>query len=370
MAAHATAKGTGAFAQRFGGRLAAGHFRAGLGLQLSSIGFGTYRGDADRGTDLAYRQAVACALQRGCNVIDSAVNYRFQRSERAIGDALAHAFAAGTVRRDEIVVATKGGYLSFDSTEPHDPGRWFYDTFVTTDVASADDLVAGCHCMTPAYLRHQLATSLRNLQLDCVDIYYLHNPETQLTEVPPNQFRSRMRAAFAQLEEAAAAGHLRAFGIATWSGLRQPEGARDHVSLQELVRLAEDVGGKDHHFRAIQAPFNLAMPEALTRRNQRVDGELMSLLSAAAYLGITVFTSATILQGQLSRRLPAALSEILSGFETDAQRAIQFVRSTPGVRTALIGMKQVSHVEENLATARVPPLGTTQFARLFADAPE
>jgi len=46
------------------------------------------------------------------------------------------------------------------------------------------------------------------------------------------------------------------------------------------------------------------------------------------------------------------------------------VRSTPGVRTALIGMKQVSHVEENLATARVPPLGTTQFARLFADAPE
>jgi len=236
-------------------------------------------------------------------------------------------------------------------------------------LVTLDDLVAGCHCIAPAYLRHQLATSLRNLGLDCVDIYYLHNPEAQLGELAHDEFLARMRAAFATLEEAAAAGQIRQYGVATWNGLRQPLSARDHLSLQALVQLAQEVGGHDHHFRVVQAPFNLAMPEALTRRTQRIDGETVSLLEAARHLGITVMASASILQGKL-RRLAPAVSDIVGGLQTDAQRAIQFVRSTPGLTTALVGMKQATHVEENLATARVAPLEAAQFATLFRDGPE
>jgi len=367
MPDHATADGTAAYERRFADRLAPGHFRAALGLQVSSIGVGTYLGDADARTDAAYVRAIGAALQRGCNVIDSAINYRFQRSERSIGAALATAFAAGNLRRAEVVVATKGGYLSFDGEAPHNPDRWFHETFVDTGVATPDDLAAGCHCMTPPYLRHQLATSLRNLQLHSVDVYYVHNPETQLGEVDRPVFESRLRAAFAQLEEAVAAGQIRVYGVATWNGLRQPENARDHLSLAKLAQLAAEAGGRDHHFRIVQAPFNLAMPEALTRRNQRIDGETMSLLDAARRLDITVMASASILQGQLSRRLPAQLSEILIGLHSDAQRAIQFVRSTAGVTTALVGMQQATHVEENLATALVSPVAPAEFAKLFRD---
>lgn len=356
------------YERRFDGNLAPGHFRAAQGLRFSSIGLGTYLGEADADTDAAYRDAIGVAVQRGCNVIDSSINYRFQRSERVIGAALTAAFASETVRREEIVLATKGGYIPFDSAPPSDPSQWFHDTFVATGVATFDDLAAGCHCMTPAYLRHQLATSLRNLRVHCVDIYYVHNPETQLGEVSREEFLSRLRAAFTYLEEAVAAGQIRMYGVATWNGLRQPENARDHLSLQALVRLAEEVGGKDHHFRVVQAPLNLAMPEALTRQNQRLDGETVSLLTAAHRCGITVVGSAALLQGQLSQRPPPALSEVVSGLETDAQRAIQFVRSTPGLTTALVGMKQVRHVEENLATARVAPLSESQFVKLFRDA--
>lgn len=367
MAHCATPEGTAAYQQRFGERLAAGHFRRAQGLVLSSIGLGTYLGDADDITDAAYRAAVAAALARGSNVIDSAINYRFQRSERAIGTALAAAFASAAVQREEVVIATKGGYLSFDSAAPRDPSRWFHDTFVVTGVATPDDVVAGCHCMTPSYLRHQLATSLRNLRLHCVDIYYLHNPETQLDEVGRDEFQTRMRAAFAQLEEAVAAGHIRMYGVATWNGLRQPPQAGDHLSLQTLVRLAKEVGGADHHFRVVQAPFNPAMPEALTRHNQHLDGETVSLLTAAERLGITVMASASLLQGRLSRGLPPALTEVLTGLDTDAQRAIQFVRSAPGLTTALVGMKQTRHVEENLAAARLTPLDETRFWSLFRE---
>ena len=49
----------------------------------------------------------------------------------------------------------------------------------------------------------------------------------------------------------------------------------------------------------------------------------------------------------------------------DAQRALQFTRSTPGIAVALVGMSQVRHVEENLALAAVPPLTEAQYTGLF-----
>ena len=53
------------------------------------------------------------------------------------------------------------------------------------------------------------------------------------------------------------------------------------------------------------------------------------------------------------------------GLETDAQRAVQFVRSTPGVGAALVGMQRLAHVEENARLGRVPPLAWSRFQRLF-----
>jgi aryl-alcohol dehydrogenase-like predicted oxidoreductase len=221
--------------------------------------------------------------------------------------------------------------------------------------------------MTPAYLKHQLARSLENLGLTCVDIYYVHNPEQQLDEVPRADFLRRMRAAMAALEEEEAAGRLRVYGTATWNGYRVPPGEGGHLSLQELVGLAREVGGEGHHFRVIQLPLNLAMAEALTHPTQELDGEKVPVLEAAAHLGMYVMASASLHQAQLTRGMPPVVGEVLKGLETDAQRALQFVRSAPGLGTALVGMKQEAHVLENLATARVPPTPPDQFERLFTE---
>jgi len=361
----ATADGTTAYRTRFAADLPPAHFRDFGGLSLSSIGLGTYLGEPDPETDWLYRQAIIRAVGLGCNVIDSAINYRFQRSERAVGEGLRTLFTDGGIRREELVVATKGGYVSFDGGYPANPSAYFTETFVRPGVARPEDLVAGCHCMTPAYLKHQLRQSLENLGLTCVDIYYLHNPEQQLDEVPRAEFTQRMRAAVAALEEEAAAGRLRVYGTATWNGYRVPPGSGGHLSLQELVGLAREVAGEGHHFRVIQLPLNVAMPEALTHATQGLDGEQVPALTAAARLGTYVMASASLLQSRLTRGMPPFLGEVLAGLETDAQRALQFVRSAPGLGTALVGMKQEAHVLENLATARVPPAPPEQFERLF-----
>jgi aryl-alcohol dehydrogenase-like predicted oxidoreductase len=366
LAGFATPEGTDAYARRLAARAAPGHFRALDGRRASSLGIGTYLGGEEAATDAAYRDAVAAAVAGGVNVIDTAVNYRFQRSERAIGQALAALVSAGTVRREDVIVATKGGFIPFDGGVPPDPHRYLTETYVRRGILEPRDVVAGCHCMTPRYLRDQLDRSRANLGLETIDVYYVHNPEMQLGEVDRAEFDTRVRAAFAALEEAVAEGKLRQYGTATWNGFRQPAAAPDQLELAELVRAAREVAGAGHHFKVIQLPYNLAMPEAFTRANQRVGADTLPVLQAAERLGVYVMASASIYQGQLARNLPPLIGDFLPGLRTDAQRALQFVRSTPGIGTALVGMKSVAHVRENLELIAAPAVPWEQFQRLFS----
>jgi hypothetical protein len=124
-AGFATPEGTLRYAARFQGRSAAGHFREiPGGLVLSSIGIGTYLGEPDKATDAAYANAIVSTVENGCNVIDSAINYRFQRSERAVGAALKALFPKG-YSRDEIVICTKAGFLTPDGEMPADANEFF-----------------------------------------------------------------------------------------------------------------------------------------------------------------------------------------------------------------------------------------------------
>jgi aryl-alcohol dehydrogenase-like predicted oxidoreductase len=369
LTGRATVEGTARYARRMANRLPAEHFRPlEETLALASLGLGTYLGAEDDATDTLYRAAVEQAVVLGVNVIDTAVNYRDQRSERVVGAALADAVADGRARRDEVVVATKGGFIPFDGAAASDPRAYFKATYLDSQIVRLADVVAGCHCVTPRYLGDQIERSRANLGLETIDIYYVHNPETQLDEIERSEFLGRMRAAFAGLEEAVSAGRVARYGTATWHGFRQPPNARNHLSLAELVGAARDVAGADHHFRVIQLPYNLGMPEAFTRENQRVESVFVSTLEAARRLGLYVMASASVHQGQLTRNLPPVVAEFLPGLASDAQRALQFVRSTPGIGTALVGMKSREHVAENAGVAATPPLPWERFKRLFSDA--
>jgi aryl-alcohol dehydrogenase-like predicted oxidoreductase len=365
IAGHASVQGTTRYAASHAERAAPGHFRDFPGgVRASSVGLGTYLGREDSATDSQYEKAIARALERGINVLDAAINYRHQRSERAIGRALAASIARGTVAREDVVVTTKGGYLAFDGQTPPDPRAYFAATYVQPGIVRPGDVV-GWHCMTPRFLIDQLDRSRANLGLETIDVYYVHNPETQLEEVERPEFLSRLRTAFAALEEAVQARKIRWYGAATWNGFRVAPQERGHLSLAEVLAAARDAGGADHHFRVVQLPYNLAMLEAFTLANQRADAGLVPMLRTAEHAGLYTMASASIMQGQLSRGLPPELGATLPGLATDAQRALQFVRSTPGVGTALVGMKTIAHVEENAGVARTPPVPWEQFQRLF-----
>jgi len=359
----ATPEGTLKYSERFQDA-AQGHFRAAQGLTLSSIGIGTYLGNWDAATDDSYADAITKFVERGGNVIDTAANYRFQRSERSIGRALRQLAGKG-FERDEIFISTKGGYLPFDGEPPTDVRAYFQKEFVDKGIATFDDLVSGSHSMAPAYLQSQIDQSLANMALDAIDLYYIHNPESQLSAVDKYMFEARLAKAFEKLEENRAAGKLRFYGAATWNGFRVAPDAAGYHSLERMVGIARQVGGVGHGFKFIQLPYNLAMPEAYLLRNQAVSGKVFAPLDAAAALGVSVMCSASILQGKLAHSVPLHIREILGSPTTDAMTSIQFVRSTPNVTTALVGMSRAAHVEENMNLAQTGVVPVEDFERLF-----
>lgn len=348
----ATREGTARYQQRFEGIAAPDHFRQARDFWAASIGIGTYLGNADENTDRRYTEAIIRAVELGVNLIDTAANYRFQRSERAIGAALSELQTRG-FDREELVICTKGGYLPFDGAPPRDMRRYVEENFIETGIATWGDIAGGSHCMTPRYLESQLAQSLHNMHLDCVDVYYLHNPESQLAAVSRDELQKRLREAFAFLEQSVAAGLIQNYGVATWNGFRVNPDAPGYHSLSVMVEIAREVAGDKHHFRFVQLPVNLAMPEALVFQNQKLGDEYVTVVEAARQLDITVIASGSILQGQVARGLPDALRAALGSLATDAQIGIQFVRSAPGITTALVGMSSLAHVEENLKLATI-----------------
>jgi aryl-alcohol dehydrogenase-like predicted oxidoreductase len=340
------------------------HFREVEGLQASSIGVGTYLGESDDATDEQYRRALVEAVLSGTNVIDTAINYRCQRSERTIALALAELQSRG-IDREQLILCTKGGYLPFDGAPPPSAREYFEKRFFEPGILRPEEVVGGVHALAPGFLKDQVARSLENMGLKTIDVYYLHNPETQLAAIGRKAFLERLRDAFVCLEELAGLGWIRFYGTATWSGYRSRARARDWLSIEEIVSLARDAGGEGHRFRFVQAPCNLAMTEIFSEPNQPLGDKMVSLCVAADELGVTLVSSASIAQGRLKGGLPEWLGTLFRGSSSDVQRALQFTRSTPGVSISLVGMKSEAHVRENLRVAQLPPAPVEDFLKLF-----
>jgi aryl-alcohol dehydrogenase-like predicted oxidoreductase len=328
-------------------------------LTVSGIGLGTFLGDNEENTSRQVAEALRLALRSGFNLVDTAINYRDQLSERVVGRVLAELIGKRELTRGEVVVCTKGGYLPLDAGDSSPSREYLSREYLRSGLVPDHELSGGVHCLAPAFLENQLNRSLKNLGLEAVDVYYLHNPETQLADTGRVDFVGRLRRAFEWLEIKSQEGKFHYYGLATWTGLRLDEGEREYLSLEELENLAREVGGTGHRFRVIQAPFNIQMPEIIFKKNQRVGGKPgYTLAQACEHHGLSLVASAPLLQGRLARNLPAVIAEAIPEFREDSQKAVYFARSGAGISSVLVGMSRREHVALNLAlmkAQKMPP---------------
>ena len=355
----ATSQGTQQFAEN--SNVNSNNFKKIHNLTLSNIGMGTYLGNADEQTDQAVKNAIKQSVLNGINVIDTAINYRAQKAERSVGQAISELIQEKKISRDQVFLCTKNGYLTNDADVKQEFWEYVKNEYSQKGVISEGDVTSGYHCMTVPYLEDQLERSLTNLGVECIDLLYLHNAvEGQINDISKEKFLENLQSVFELYEKKRKEAKIKFYGLATWECFRVTSDSPQYLSLQETVTMAQKVGGDNHGFRFIQLPFNMHYDQALLKKNQIFDGEPISILEAASRLKIGVFTSVPFMQGRLLA--PGVMPE----FDElkPSLRALQFTRSTPGVLAPLVGQKTPEHVSENLEIMKIPPIKEDDFLSL------
>ena len=369
LAGRATGEGTRRFAARQ--PCEDDHFSRPDDLWLSSIALGTLRGDPGGIDDLLYRSVVPDFLEWSGNVFNTALSDRMQTSERALGHALHRAIREEVATRDEIVVISKGGQLTPNPDFLRDPNRAqhdLYSSYIDSGIMDPSEVTRG-HSLAPRFLLDQIQRSRRNLGLETIDYYLIQEPEIHLRALGADGFRTALSATFEAMELAVSEGWISAYGLSTWDGFLLPDSDRSHLSIVDLFDIALDVGSADHHLRALQLPYGLAMGEGAVLESQLgPDGHSRAILDSLQDTGTAVFASAPLYAGRLIGHVPRFVREVFPDAPSDATAAIQFVRSTANVTTAVVGMRETEHVEDNMRLRAIPRARPELPAQLFAAA--
>lgn len=283
-------------------------------FRVSSIGFGGYR---IHDNSVEHARALRYALLNGFNLIDTSSNYTDGGSERLIGNILQEMFSRRELKREEVVVVSKVGYVQGQNLkiaqENEYHGRPFADMVKYMD---------GCwHCIHPDFLQDQLSRTLERLQIPALDVYLLHNPEYFLSHQKKQNgmdanaarevYYDRIKRAFEWMEEKVAEGKIKAYGISSNTFPNAP-GDYEFTSLERVLQAAQYVASHNY-FSVIQFPFNLFETGACFEKNQ-ADGE-KTLLQLARKHNI-----GTLVNRPLNAMTETGMVRLASFREVDSQR--------------------------------------------------
>ena len=364
----ATSEGTAQFKEASinGSNAHSSYFNEVLGLHFSSLGFGTYLGEPEASDDQKMEAVLKYLLRsKLVNVIDTAINYRFQKSEKTIGKVLQELIQDNEIKREQIILSTKGGYVA--PGEPkyyHNISEYLYSEIIHSNICRKEDVVNGIHSMSPSFLEFELYESLKNLKTDTIDIYYLHNAaEEQLNQININEFYDKLLDVFIFFEKMRDIHKIQWYGMATWDCFRVLPNHPNYISLERVVSIAREAGGDNHGFKFVQLPFNFLYHQAVSLKNQYVKNIQYTLCDAANILGVNIVVSAPLLQGRL---LNAEQYPRFDNILSVAQNALQFARSAhPNIASVLIGMKSIEHAKENLEIRKLPKATSKEVEESF-----
>ncbi len=301
LAGAATAGGTAAYASRMlalrGTAVQHGYTALGsTGLTTSKLGFGGYRTGTD---EAAHRQALVDALGAGCNLIDTSTNYMDGDSEKLVGSVLAELIKKGELKREEVIVISKAGYVQGQNLKRAE-AREKAGTPYPEMVKYGDGI---WHCLHPDFLADQLDLSLSRLGLQTLDVLLLHNAEYFLSDAAHRgqkdlpalrkELYRRLQGAFEYLERQVAEGRLRYYGVSSNTSTAEPDDP-EATSLSNMLAAAQSaaaaVKSRACHFRVLQCPMNLFESGAALTPNTGPDGT-QTLLEYAQAEGIAVLVN-------------------------------------------------------------------------------
>jgi hypothetical protein len=277
MTDFATSEGTLNFSIKFGHLK---YRRLGTtGLYSSPAGFGGYR---IHNSVEEHRNALKLAITNGINLIDTSSNYADGGSEELVGSVINELILNGKLRRDAIIIVSKGGYLQGQNFKLSQHLKQQNKPFPEL-VEYSPQLE---HCIHPEFLEDQLTRSLNRLNLKTLDVYLLHNPEYYLLWAHNNGIKlskareemyKRIEKAFLHLEIEVQNKRICYYGVSS-NSFPVASNRYDFLELERIQQMAESISA-DHNFRVVQFPFNLLEDGAFNQKNQSNQKSILEFCS-------------------------------------------------------------------------------------------
>ena len=295
------------------------------GLRVSSIGLGTmvHAGHFGPMKDSESLSAIDAALELGVNFIDTSDAYGAGYSETLLGQALKG-------RRDQVIIATKGGNVMVGP----DRGKRNFD---------------------PEYITRVMEQSLQRLQIDTIDLYQLHNPTVEVIE---------HGAVWEVLERAKQAGKIRHFGVSINTmeeGIAAVKDGRTETIQVEYNLLAQDPAEKLFSL-AHQASIGIIARVPL--RRGILTGK-MTIADEQRFQGEDL--RARSFKGEAFAKELAKADELRflvhGSAKTLGQAAIAFCIAHPAVSVVIPGARNAEQMRENAAAGDIE-ISTADLARI------
>ncbi|KAA3602797.1 MAG: aldo/keto reductase [Calditrichaeota bacterium] len=297
------------------------------GLSVSEVGFGCYRIGFGQN---AHLESLELALSSGINLIDTSSTYTDGNSETIVGTVLEDLINKGKLRRNEVVVVTKGGYAQGKNYEICKKREELGNPF--PEIVEVQEGL--WHCIHPEFLEDQLNRSLERLGLESVDVYLLHNPEYFIefsvkkqgnsVEETGKIYLERITKAFEFLEEKVKEGKIKSYGISS-NTFPSSSDFRKFTPLDKIYKIAQVIN-PNHNFKVIQLPANLLEKGIVTEKNQMDNNQTVNDFCFENNIGVLI-----------NRPLNAIVSNTLlrlADFKTEKFSELEFGKAVLGLRNS------------------------------------
>lgn len=303
----------------------------------SKLGLGTYIGDFSDEHSRLFREAITFALLNGINFIDTAINYRGMRSERDLGLVLTKLIEEGIIKRNQVVISSKAGIIPGDGEIMLRPVDYLKEKLLDTGILDSEDVYIEETLrltMSPKYFNYALDISRKHLNLETIDIYYIHEIELSMKHYGPEEFYRKLKGIITAYENMVSEGKIREYGMATWEAYQLNPGEDRYISLEKVMEVVESVT-PNHHFKHLMVPVNLNMKECVENKSQSYKGEKLSIIECAEKFGLDVHVSGPLGQGEAANN--STVKEYLT-----------YLVNESGCCSYFIGSKRIEHIKENM----------------------
>ena len=259
-------------------------------LNLSSIGFGMYKGKYEKKQRINYQKIIKNFILNGVNVFDTARKYRNGYSEEDFGIVFLKLLKNKKINRDQIYISSKAGLINFSQKKNKISQL---EILVKKRGINKSDIKNQIFCGNPKFLNQEINISLKKMKLKTLDNYYLHNPE--LLQGNNNKFKDYYKI-FEMFEKAIQDNKIKSYGISSWAGFRRNKYSPFYIDIKKILNIAYEVGGKNNGFKNIQIPLSIYMPFTKAHYLKSRTDDLFSFLNKKK---INIFSSASLYEGKI-----------------------------------------------------------------------